>query len=112
MFFLSCSTADPDGQFLPNVAVEIKHFSIYGIASDGVIMDIVHLDGSSERMKLLNHDTRPFAPMEMGALDNIQRLSIIPFPSCGKILNKDEWQQHMKPWKVSPKGQHGFKDFT
>ena len=112
MFFLSCSCADEEGQFLPSFAVEIHHFSIHGIDADGIIMDIVHTDRSSERMLLKTEDTRPFAFMEMGAVANLNTISIIPYPTGGDLLTKDEWQDRIKPWKVCDKGENTFRDYT
>jgi hypothetical protein len=103
--FVQLLRSDEEGQFLPTLSIEIKHFSIHGFESaGGVYFDIVHMDGEHERL-LLSGDLAPFSPMEVGKQKLVQSVTIVPWPTSGEVLTKVQWREQVGPFKVFSK-QH------
>lgn len=106
MMFASLLRADDKGQFLPTISVEIMFFHIHGINEEGVAIDLIHMDRSIERI-LVKGDY----VMRVGEEKNVYTISIVPYPTSGEILTKEEWQARIKPWKVGPAGGNILEDF-
>lgn len=106
MMFVSLLRADDNGQYLPTISVEIMFFHIHGINEDGVLIDLVHKDRSTERVLVSGEYV-----MRVGEEKNVYTLSIVPHPTSGEILTKEEWQSRIKPWKVGAEGSSYLEDF-
>lgn len=108
MMFMSFRRADSEGQYLPTISVEVKFFEIHaGTRDDELFMDITHTDNSVERHRL---GADPYK-IKLAACDEVYTIAIVPYPTSGEILKKQEWQERMKPWKVSGPNVNQLIDF-
>jgi hypothetical protein len=48
--FMNLLPADENGQFIPSFALEIKRFEMYGVTDEGILIDILHMDDTKERL--------------------------------------------------------------
>lgn len=104
--FVSLLRADDKGQYLPTVSVEIMFFNIHSVGPDGTTIDITHMDRSIERLRITGEYV-----MNVGEAVNVYQISIVPYPTSGEILSKDDWQARIVPWKVANQGEMIMRDF-
>lgn len=89
--FLNIIASDADGQFLPSFSLEVKTFHIHGFTEGGMLVDITHTDGEKERV-FLEGESRPFAPMKLEQLAQINSITLYDGYPASEILSKAEYR--------------------
>ena len=88
--WMSFSTSDEKGQCENGFSYEVKHMSLYGLSTEGLLFDIQHLDGEKERLTLI---MQPYGDFAIGNRPRIMHIRMTGSYPATRPISKQEFRE-------------------